>query len=137
MLAMPLSALYTVYTGSIQVNNEVSIYGLLKLDSESKLYFMDKPIAFFKNEIAKGISDFGFHLKCNLVFQTFFLGLSVWALSYSSKGLAWAAEELFSLQNQKQDLESTIFLRNLQKQQTKEENINSPPFVNQVPPHLN
>jgi hypothetical protein len=68
MFVMPLSALYSVYTGSIKVNNEVSIYGLLKLDSESKLYFMDKPIAFFKNEIAKGMSDFAFHLGWNLGF---------------------------------------------------------------------
>lgn len=49
--------MYTLYKSEIEIDDEISIFGILKFDKNSNAYFMDAPIAILKNEIGNGLES--------------------------------------------------------------------------------
>ena len=50
-------SMYSIWHTEINVNDEISILGILKFDADSNLYFMDKPIAVVKNDVSDGLES--------------------------------------------------------------------------------
>ena len=48
---------YSIWHTEIEVNDEISILGILRVDPDTNIYFMDKPIAVLKNEVSNSLSD--------------------------------------------------------------------------------
>jgi len=58
ILRPSLSAtLYSVSSMSVKISDELDICGVLRLDKESNVYFMDQPLAFLKDEVGNGLED--------------------------------------------------------------------------------
>ena len=53
-----VASYYTVCSSSISVGDKVNIFGLLRLDKDSDVLFIDKPLAYFSGCLKDGIDSF-------------------------------------------------------------------------------
>ena len=46
-----LDILFTRLTTKIKIDDEIDVFGILRFDSDRKIYFIDRPLAFFKSSL--------------------------------------------------------------------------------------
>ena len=59
------ASLYTIWHTEIEINDEISILGILKIDPDSNVFFMEKPIAILKNDVGNGLESLKLALMCD------------------------------------------------------------------------
>ena len=53
-----VASYYTVCGSSISVGDQINVFGLLRLDEDSNILFMDKPLAYFSGRLQEGLDAF-------------------------------------------------------------------------------
>ena len=119
---------YSVWHTEIEVNDEISILGILRIDPETGVYFMDKPFAVLKNEVSSSLSDLqwrliGDHAWSGLKF-VFYMGVICYGamLITSLRAMIQENERALKLEQTKRLFRETDY-------NNKDAVENGPPFV--------